>query len=76
MKPTNNENNRKYRQKFYDAGLKQMRIWVPREIGKEPAKIDKQLFIKRIEAITAGWSGKKQSKIFKDVLKQIKEKGG
>ena len=74
MAMTSKEKNEAYRNRLYEAGYKQMRIWVPRESEGKTAKMERAMFIRRIEALTAGWSDKKLSKFFSAVLKIVKEK--
>jgi len=74
MAMTSKEKNEAYRNRLYEAGYKQMRIWVPRESEGKTTKMERTMFIRRIEALTAGWSDKKLSKFFSDVLKIVKEK--
>lgn len=57
-----------------DAGYKQKIIWVPKDSEKEAAKLERKIFLNRIEALTAGWTKAKMSKLFKEVLVIIKER--
>ena len=77
MAKTNREKASDYRERMYDMGYKQMRIWVPRNSEKEPAKTERKIFLRRLEALTAGWSKYKLSELFSEILiivqKRIKE---
>ena len=74
MAKTRKERQKEYRDRLYDAGYKQMLIWVPRESEGKAVKLERKMFIKRIESLTAGWSKTKLSRFFKDVLSYISEK--
>ena len=74
MGMTSKEKDDAYRNRMYDAGYKQMRIWVPRESEGKTAKLERQMFLVRLEALTAGWSKSKLSRLFSDILKIIKER--
>jgi len=74
MGMTNNEKAQAYRSRMYEAGFKQMRIWVPRESEGKAAKVDRKVFMAQIEALTAGWSERKLSDFFSETLTFIREK--
>ena len=74
MAMTNKEKDQAYRERLYNAGYKQMRIWVPRNSEKEPIKTERRFFLKMLEALTAGWSKAKMSRLFSEILEAIKEK--
>ena len=74
MPMTSKEKNAAYRSRMYAAGYKQMRIWVPRESEGKPAKLERKMFMAHLEALTAGWSTAKLSKLFSGILKTVKEK--
>ena len=80
MAMTSKEKGEAYRNRMYEAGYKQMRIWVPRDSEKEPVKTERRIFLKRLEALTAGWPKAKLARLFSEVLKtvtaKIKEKEG
>ena len=74
MAMTSKEKDEAYRNRMYAAGYKQMRIWVPRESEGKTAKLERKMFMKRLEALTAGWSKTKLSRCVSEVLKIIKTK--
>ena len=74
MNKSEAERQRAYRERMYSAGYKQMSIWVPRESEGKTEKIERKVFLRRIEALTAGWPKSKLNKFFRDVLKIINEK--
>ena len=74
MSMTEAERQRARRKKMYNAGYKLMSIWVPREFEKETTKMERRIFLRRIESLTAGWTEKKLSKLFNELLKIVKEK--
>ena len=59
---------------MYEAGYKQMQIWVPRESESKTAKMERKMFLRRLESLTPGWSRAKLSRLFKDVLRYVTEK--
>jgi len=74
MAKTRKERQKDYRERLYEAGYKQMLIWVPRESEGKNIKMDRKMFLKRIEAMTAGWSRTKLSRLLRDALQYIAEK--
>ena len=74
MAMTNTENQRAFKERMYEAGYKQKIIWVPRETEGKKAKLERNAFILRLEALTAGWTKTKLNKFFSEVLKIIKTK--
>ena len=74
MAMTGKEKDEAYRTRMYAAGYKQMRIWVPRESESKTIKLERKMFMVRLEALTAGWSRTKLSKLFFEILKLVKEK--
>ena len=74
MAMTSNEKQEAYRNRMYEAGYKQMRVWVPRGSEGKTAKMERKMFMVRLEALTAGWSKAKLSRFFSEVLKVIKGK--
>jgi hypothetical protein len=74
MAMTPKERDEAYRSRMYDAGYKQMRIWVPRESEGKAVKMERKMFVARLEELTAGWSKARLSKLFSGTLKIIKER--
>jgi hypothetical protein len=74
MAMTNNEKSEAYRNRMYEAGYKQMRIWIPRDSEKEPIKTDRKMFLRRLEGLTAGWSKNKLSRFLSEVLVIVNNK--
>ena len=74
MGMTSREKDQAYRSRMYEAGFKQMRIWVPRESEGKAAKADRKMFAAQIEALTAGWSERKRAALFSQTLTFIKAK--
>jgi len=74
MGMTSKEKDQAYRSRMYEAGYKQMRVWVPRESEGKNAKADRKMFMAQIEALTAGWSEGKLSALFYQTLSFIKTK--
>lgn len=71
MAISSKEKQKTYREKQYAAGLKQTRIWIPREPEKKNARIERQTFVQAMDALTAGWSKAQLSRLFNDLLKVI-----
>ena len=74
MALTGAEREKEFRQRMDKAGYKQKIVWVPKKSDEEAAKIDRRLFFRRIDALTAGWPKNKLSRFLSDVLKIVKEK--
>jgi hypothetical protein len=74
MAMTAKEKDDAFRQRRYEAGFKQMRIWVPRESEINTEKLERKEFLLRLEALTAGWSKAKLSKLFSQILKDVNKK--
>ena len=62
------------RDRMRQAGYKQVLIWVPKNSEGKSIKLERNMFLKRIEELTVGWSKTKLSRLFKDVLNYISEK--
>lgn len=73
MSNNNKENQTAYRERLYAAGYKQTRIWVPREGEGKAVKITRLRFVKAMDALTAGWSNAKLSRLFSNFLKIIEK---
>ena len=74
MRKTDIERQRDRRARMYEAGYKQKNIWVPIDSEREGANLERGVFIRRITALTAGWSKTKLNRFYKEVLKIMKEK--
>ena len=74
MAMTDVEKQKARRDRMYTAGYKLMSIWVPRESEGKTAKLERKIFLRRLEALTAGWSKTRLNKFFRDVLRIVKEK--
>ena len=74
MATNNKANQAAYKERMYNAGYKQVQVWVPRELETKTIKLERRMFLKRLESLTVGLSKAKLSKIFKEVLVIIKEK--
>jgi len=70
----NKELQANYRKRMYESGYKQMQVWVPRDSEGKSVKLERKLFIKRIESLTVGWSKSKLNRLFREVLNYISEK--
>ena len=73
MAMTGNERVENYRAKMYEAGYKQKIVWVPMYSEGKKEKLERRMFLSRLEALTAGWSKTKLSNFFSRVLKLVKE---
>ena len=74
MPLTNKEYQAAYKRRMYEAGYKQMQIWVPKKTEGKAVKIERKIFMKRLESLTAGWSNAKLNKLLKNVLNYISDK--
>jgi hypothetical protein len=74
MAMTRKERQDAYRERMYAAGYKQMRIWVLRGSESSAEKVERRVFLRRLEALTAGWSKAKLTRFLSGVLKTVKER--
>ena len=74
MALSNKDYQRKFKDKMYAAGYKQMIVWVPRDSGKENKKIEQKIFIRRLTALTVGMSKTKLTRLYRDILVMVKDK--
>ena len=73
MALTNAEKQKAFRERMYAAGYKSKTIWVPIEHEGKKASLDRNAFILKIDASTAGWPKHKLNKFFREALKILKE---
>jgi len=53
---SNAEKQRKFKEKMYEAGFKQIVIWVKRKEARYVVKMKHSVFMKRLEKLTSGWN--------------------
>ena len=70
----NRENQAAYKKRMYEAGYRQVQVWVPKESEGKTVKLERRRFVKKIELLTIGWSKTKLHRLFNDVIKYITEK--
>ena len=73
MALTSKEKARAFKAKMYAAGYKQKQIWVPRQLGEKNGKITRNDFIRKLDELTADLSNKKQSDLFKELIRIIEQ---
>ena len=69
-----NERQKKFREKMYKAGLKQILLWVKRIEKKRIAKIKQSEFLRRLRKLTAEWNDDDLSALFSLFLRIIEGK--
>ena len=69
MAMTNKEKDAAYRERMYDRGLKQMRIWVPKKSDGRFVKV----FVK-LEDIVKNWSKAKRARFLEELVVFIKKR--
>jgi len=74
MDNTITERQRKYKQRMYKAGFKQIMVWVKRKEGKTPEKISMAEFIIQLKKLTAKMDGETLTKLFNLLIKIVKSK--
>ena len=74
MASTNTENQRRFKERMQQAGLKQKTIWVKDEPEKKEPVINQDKFIERMTKLTSGWKKANLSKLFNLFLGIIKAK--
>jgi hypothetical protein len=65
------KNQERYRERMYEKGYKQKRIWVPRESEGKAEQMKREAFVLRLEELTAGWSERRLSALFKKLLEYV-----
>ena len=76
---TDKERQETYRERMYNAGFKQMRIWVPRKSENIPVKTARKAFMGKLEELTAGWPRVRLAGLLDELLVVVKrhvKKGG
>jgi hypothetical protein len=78
MSLTNTERQAVFKAKMYAAGYKQKQVWVPREdTGPDGGEtMDRNGFIRKLDELTAGWSGAKLSELYKELVLRAESKKG
>ena len=69
MAMTNREKSEAYRKRMYEAGYKQVRLWIPRKSDGSIVKI-----LIELEDITANWSKDKRARFIDDLVNIIRKK--
>jgi DNA replication initiation complex subunit (GINS family) len=67
----NNERQRKFQEKMYDAGFKRIYFWVKEKATKRAAKIDKKTFIEKATKLASKLRDEEQSNLFALIIKII-----
>ena len=65
------EGQRRLKAKMYDAGLKQMVVWVKRKDPKNITSMSRENFIEKVDKLTAGLSEIEQRNLFNMLLKIV-----
>jgi len=74
MSDSNNERQRKFQLKMYEAGFKRIYFWVKKEPVKKGLKIDENTFIKKVPQLVSKFSHKEQSKLFSLIINILESK--
>ena len=74
MPYTNTEIQRRFKEKMYRAGFKQIILWVKRKEPKQAAKMGRGEFAKRLGKLTGGWDEGSLSELHSLLIKIIKGK--
>jgi hypothetical protein len=74
MALTNKEKSRAFRARMYEAGYKQVQVWVIKEPEKKKGKITRDNFIRKLDELTPGWSKARLSDLFIELIKIIERK--
>ena len=73
MDNTITERQRRYRERMYKAGFKELRIWVKRSEPKQE-KISMAEFVQRLKRLTVGWENGEISRLLNLIIKITKGK--
>jgi len=74
MPYTNTEIQRRFKEKMYKAGFKQMILWVKRREASPATKMTHAQFVGSLKKLTAGWDGDSLSQLYKLLIKIVKGK--
>jgi len=74
MPYTNTEKQRKFKEKMYKAGFKQITLWVKRKEAKNAVKMTHTEFVRTLRKLTAGWDDTSLSQLYSLLIKIIKGK--
>jgi hypothetical protein len=70
MAYTNTENQRRFKERMYADGYRQMQVWVKREPKqKRRRKTDRETFIRKLDRLTSGLAEADRSALFMQLLK-------
>jgi hypothetical protein len=64
MALTNAENQRRFKARMYDAGFRQMQIWIRQNPQRKHAKMDRKTFIGKLAKLTEKWDEITLSQLF------------
>jgi hypothetical protein len=68
------EHQRKYREKMYEAGFRQVQLWVKRNEGIKEKRMNMKGFNEKLKKLTAGWGEEELSGLYNLFIKIIKAK--
>jgi hypothetical protein len=71
---TNAENQRRFKERMYNAGFKQVQIWMQRKPEQNRLKMDRASFIVKLDKLTAGWTETTLSRLFILLIKIVEAK--
>ncbi|MDR2717007.1 MAG: hypothetical protein LBB89_02935 [Treponema sp.] len=74
MAYTNKELQRRFKEKMYKAGFKQISLWVEKKEAKKVVNMSQEDFIEHFEKLTARWDDGNLSRLYILLLKIIKGK--
>jgi len=74
MAYNNNDYQRKFKEKLYKAGLKQIIVWVKRKDVKNNVKMTQREFNKKLRGLAAGWDAESQSRLYTLLIRVAKGK--
>jgi hypothetical protein len=74
MPYTSTEIQRRFKEKMYKAGFKQMILWVKRKEPRPAARMSQGEFLKNLKKLTDGWDGDALARTYSLLAKIIKGK--
>jgi len=74
MPLTSREKQRRFKEKMYKAGFKQVFLWVKRKEDKKLVKMTNAGFLKNLKRLTAGWDEDSLEQLYFLLIKIIKGK--
>jgi hypothetical protein len=74
MALTGAERQQRFRERMQAAGYERLTVWVSRSGAEDTKRITREIFLRKLEKMTAEWSKEKRSKVFGELLSIVESK--